>query len=98
MWIPNLRSSRAAALAVPLNQPYQMAIRDKLVRLLKKANKRESMAAVQTYLAKEEHEYSSLQFPEGWADHMLWSDSVNQARRGGGQHRAHAQCSTQFAP
>ena len=37
MWIPNLRSSRAAALAVPLGQPYQQAIEDKLVSLLEAA-------------------------------------------------------------
>src|SRR6266480_659603 len=50
MWVPNLRLSRAAALAVRLGQPYYEAIRDKLVGLLERAGKRRARAAVQAYL------------------------------------------------
>jgi len=77
MWVPNLRLSRAAALAVPLGQPYHQAIRDKLVRLLERAGKRRARAAVQAYLEREEHEFVGLQFPEGWADQILSNDAVS---------------------
>ena len=46
MWVPDLRLSRAAALAVPLDQDYHEAIRDKLVGLLERAGKRQARAAM----------------------------------------------------
>jgi hypothetical protein len=77
MWVPNLSLSRAAALAVPLGQPYHQAISDKLVGLLERAGKRRARAAVQAYLEREEHEFVGLQFPEGWADQILSNDGVS---------------------
>lgn len=77
MWVPNLRLSRAAALAVPLGQPYSEAIRDKLVGLLKKAGEKRSKAAVQAYLERVEHEILGLPFPNEWAEAMIWTDAVS---------------------
>jgi len=77
MWVPHLSLSRAAALAVPLGQPYHQAIRDKLVRLLERAGKRRARAAVQAYLEREEHEILATDFPDGWADQILSNDGVS---------------------
>jgi hypothetical protein len=77
MWVPNLRPSRAGALAVPLGQPYHQAIRDKLVGLLEAAGKRRARAAVQAYLEREEHLFLGLQFPDEWADQILSNDGVS---------------------
>ena len=75
-WVPNLRVSRAAALAVPLGQPYRQAIREKLVRLLEKAGKRAAKAAVQAYLETNENAILTEDFPDGWADQILSTGAV----------------------
>lgn len=76
MWVPNLSLSRAAALAVPLGQPYNDAIRDKLVGLLEKAGKKRARAAVQAYLERSERDILGRAFPDGWAEAILWTDAV----------------------
>jgi len=76
MWVPNLRLSRAAALAVPLGQPYHQAIRDKLVRLLEHAGKSRARAAVQAYLERDERDILAAGFPGGWAEQILATGSV----------------------
>ena len=77
MWVPNLALSRAAALAVPLGQPYHQAIRDKLVRLLERTGKRRARAAVQAYLEREEHDILAADYPDGWADQILATGPVS---------------------
>jgi len=77
MWVPNLSLSRAAALAVPLGQPYHQAISDKLVGLLKRAGKRRARAAVQAYLERQEHDILAADYPDGWADQILSNDGVS---------------------
>ena len=74
--MPNLRLSRAAALAVPLRLPYRQAIREKLTTLLLKAGKRRARAAVQAYLERYENEILHEDFPGGWAEAMLATGSV----------------------
>ena len=76
MWIPNLRSSRAAALAVPVGQPYRQAIEDKLVSLLEAAGEDAARAAVQSYLEQDEQAILSEDFPDGWADQILATGAV----------------------
>jgi hypothetical protein len=76
MWIPNLRSSRAAALAVPLGRPYRQAIEDKLVELLEAAGEGLGRAAVQAYLEQDENAILSEDFPDGWADQILSTGAV----------------------
>src|SRR5260370_2168973 len=76
MWVPDLRLSRAAALAVPLDQDYHEAIRDKLVGLLERAGKRQARAAVQAYLEREERDILAADYPDGWAEEILATGSV----------------------
>ena len=76
MWVPALRLSRAAALAVPLGEPYHQAIRDKLVGLLERAGKRRARAAVQAYLERHEDDILGESFPDGWAEAILATGSV----------------------
>ena len=76
MWIPNLRSSRAAALAVPLGRPYRQAIEDKLIGLLEAAGEDSARASIQAYLEQDEHAILSEDFPDGWADQILAAGAV----------------------
>lgn len=77
MWVPNLRLSRAAALSVPRNLPYQEAIRDKVVALLEAAGEAEAKRAVQAYLEPQEQDILGRQFPEEWAVEILASPQVS---------------------
>lgn len=76
MWVPRLRLSRAAALAVPMGESYHQAIRDKLVGLLERAGERKARAAVQAHLERDEHDILAADFPDGWADQILATGSV----------------------
>lgn len=77
MWVPNLRLSRAAALAVPANLPYQQAIKVKLVALLEEAGEEEARQTVDVYLESQEQDLVHLQFPEELADAILASPQVS---------------------
>jgi hypothetical protein len=77
MWVPNLRLSHAAALAVPLGRPYHQAIRDKIVRLLEAAGEDDAKGIIGAYLEREEHLFLGLEFPEEWADQILYNDGVS---------------------
>lgn len=77
MWVPNLRLSRAAALAVPRSLPYQEAIREKVVTLLEEAGEGEARRAVQAYLENQEQDILGRQFPEEWAAEILASPQVS---------------------
>ena len=77
MWVPNLRPGRAAALAVPTQQPYQQAVREKLIRLLEEAGQPRAKAAVQSYLEQDENSILPEDFPDGWAEQMLTTGAVS---------------------
>lgn len=75
-WVPNLRLSKATALAVPLGQPYHQAVQDKLAALLEATGKKASRAAVQAYLEPQEMDILPLDFPDGWAEQILTSGTM----------------------
>jgi hypothetical protein len=77
MWVPNLRLSRAAALAVPLGQPYHQAIRQKLITLLEDAGEQDAKGIIGASLENDQHLFLGLQFPEEWADQILSNDGVS---------------------
>ena len=65
MWIRNVRTSRAAALAVPADARYSESVHDKLVELLETAGNKAAKAPVQAYLERDELEILALDFPLG---------------------------------
>lgn len=75
-WVPNLRLSRATALAVPSGQRYRQAILSKLVDLLERAGQPRARAAVRAYLENQETEILALDFPVGWAEQILVSGTM----------------------